>query len=190
MKRIIGKLFCGFLLMVCQAAVAQTYPSKGPVKLVVGFAPGGGTDTIARTLNVRLSEILKQSVIVENRAGAGGVIATDYVAKSTPDGYTISFTLNNHAINQALYPKLPFDTEKDLRGVTLIGALPQLLAAHPLHPRTRYRNFYNSLNFLIQSLNLMPVEAWDRLGILPLPISSPWRELTLYTFLTVARVRQ
>lgn len=141
MKRIIGTLFCGFLLMVCQAAVAQTYPSKGPVKLVVGFAPGGGTDTIARTLNVRLSEILKQSVIVENRAGAGGVIATDYVAKSTPDGYTISFTLNNHAINQALYPKLPFDTEKDLRGVTLIGALPQLLAAHPSAPANTLQEF-------------------------------------------------
>jgi tripartite-type tricarboxylate transporter receptor subunit TctC len=135
------KAFALFFALFCNALFAQTYPTKGPVKLIVGFAPGGGTDTIARTLNVRLAEILKQSVIVENRAGAGGAIATDYVAKSAPDGYTISFTLNNHAINQALYPKLPFDTERDLRGVTLIGALPQLLAAHPSAPANSLQEF-------------------------------------------------
>ena len=112
-------------------AAAQEFPAKGPIRLIVGFAPGGGTDAIARALNTRMGEVLKQTVLVENRSGAGGSLAADHVAKSAPDGYTVLFTLNNHSINQALYPKLPFDTERDLRGVTLVGSLPQVFAAHP-----------------------------------------------------------
>ena len=112
-------------------AHAQEYPTKGPIRLVVGFATGGGTDAIARSLNVRLAEVLKQSVIVENRPSSGGILGTDAVAKAAPDGYTVSFNVNTHAINQALYPKLPYDTERDLRGVTLIGSLGQTFAAHP-----------------------------------------------------------
>ena len=123
------------------AVQAQPFPTKGPIRLIVGFAPGGGTDAIARALNTRLGEVLKQSVVVENRAGAGGAIAADHVAKSAPDGYTVSFTLNNHSINQALYAKLPFDTERDLRGVTLIGALPQAFAAHPSAPASTIQEF-------------------------------------------------
>jgi tripartite-type tricarboxylate transporter receptor subunit TctC len=113
------------------AAQAQEFPSRQPVKLIVTFAPGGGSDTIARTLNAKMGEALGQVVIVENKAGAGGAIATDFVAKSAPDGYNVLFTVSSHSINQALVPGLPFDTERDLRGVTLIGALPQVLAVHP-----------------------------------------------------------
>ena len=123
------------------AAQTQPFPTKGPIRLVVGFAPGGGTDAIARALNTRLGEILNQSVVVENRAGAGGAISTEHVAKSAADGYTVSFTLNNHSINQALYAKLPFDSERDLRGVTLIGALPQAFAAHPSAPANTLQEF-------------------------------------------------
>jgi tripartite-type tricarboxylate transporter receptor subunit TctC len=112
-------------------AAAQEFPSKGPIRLIVGFAPGGGTDAIARALNTRMGEVLKQSVVVENRSGAGGTLAADHVAKSPADGYTVLFTLNNHSINQALYPKLSYDTERDFRGVTLVGSLPQAIAAHP-----------------------------------------------------------
>ena len=115
-------------------AIAQDFPSKQPVRLIVTFAPGGGSDTIARTLNTKMGEALGQTVIVENKAGAGGAIATDYVAKSPPDGYTVLFTVSSHSINQALVPTLPFNTEQDLRGVTLIGALPQVLAVHPSTP--------------------------------------------------------
>ena len=104
-------------------ALGQEFPAKGPVHLIVGFAPGGGSDAIARALNTRMGEVLRQSVVVENRSGAGGSLAAEYVAKSAPDGYTVLFTLNNHSINQALYAKLPYDTERDLRGVTLIGSL-------------------------------------------------------------------
>ena len=120
--------------LVALPAAAQEFPSKQPVKLVVTFAPGGGADTIARTLNARMGEALGQVVIVENKPGAGGAIATDFVAKSPPDGYQVLFTVSSHSINQALVPGLPFNTERDLRGVTLIGALPQVLAVHPSTP--------------------------------------------------------
>lgn len=122
-------------------AFAQDFPNKQPVRLIVTFAPGGGSDTIARTLNVRMGEALGQTVIVENKAGAGGAIATDYVAKSAPDGYNILFTVSSHSINQALVPSLPFNTERDLRGVTLIGALPQVLAVHPSVPASNLQEW-------------------------------------------------
>jgi len=115
-------------------ATAQDFPSRQPVKLIVTFAAGGGSDTVARALNTKLGEVLGQTVVVENKAGAGGAIATDFVAKAAPDGYTILFTVSSHSINQALIPNLPFNTERDLRGVTLIGALPQVLAVHPSVP--------------------------------------------------------
>jgi tripartite-type tricarboxylate transporter receptor subunit TctC len=121
-------------LLLAPLAHAQDFPTRQPVKLIVTFAPGGGSDTIARTLNAKLGEALGQTVIVENKAGAGGAIATDFVAKSPPDGYTVLFTVSSHSINQALVPTLPFNTEQDLRGVTLIGALPQVLAVHPSTP--------------------------------------------------------
>jgi tripartite-type tricarboxylate transporter receptor subunit TctC len=124
-------VLAALLLGAVVTGSAQDYPAKAPIRLVLGFAPGGGTDAVARAMSIRLGEVLKQSVIVENRTGAGGTLATAEVARAAPDGYTVSFTVNSHAINQALYPRLPFDTEKDLRGVTLIGSLPQLLAANP-----------------------------------------------------------
>ncbi len=131
MMRTLTKCLAALSVLAASVAGAQEYPAKGPVKLLIGFAAGGGTDAIARSLNTRMGEILKQSVLVENRPSAGGIVATEAVAKSAPDGYTVSFNVNTHAINQALYPKLPYDTERDLRGVTLIGSLGQTLAAHP-----------------------------------------------------------
>ena len=118
-------------LALALPAAAQDFPAKQPIRLVVGFATGGGTDAIARAMNTRMGEVLKQSVVVENRGGAGGTLAADVVAKSPADGYTILFTLNNHSINQALYPKLPYDTERDFRAVSYIGSLAQAFAAHP-----------------------------------------------------------
>jgi tripartite-type tricarboxylate transporter receptor subunit TctC len=123
-------------------AAAQEFPGRQPVRLIVTFAPGGGSDTIARSLNTKMGQVLGQTVIVENKAGAGGTIATDYVAKAQPDGYTVLFTVSSHSINQALYEKLPFDTERDLRGVTLIGALPQVIAVHPSMPAKNLREWF------------------------------------------------
>ena len=131
MKAVLRVAALSAMLGTALTGAAQEFPSKGPIRLIVGFAPGGGTDAIARALNTRMGEVLKQSVVVENRSGAGGTLAAEHAAKSAPDGYTVLFTLNNHSINQALYPKLAYDTERDLRGVTLVGSLPQAFAAHP-----------------------------------------------------------
>jgi tripartite-type tricarboxylate transporter receptor subunit TctC len=127
-------LLAASALALSNTARAQAFPAKQPVRLVVTFAPGGGSDAIARSLNTKMGEVLGQTVLVENKAGAGGSIATDFVAKSPTDGYTVLFTVSSHSINQALYPTLPFNTERDLRGVTLIGNLPQVIAVHPSVP--------------------------------------------------------
>jgi tripartite-type tricarboxylate transporter receptor subunit TctC len=113
------------------AAVAQTFPNK-PIRLVVGFAPGGGTDIIARAMAPRLSELLGQQVVVENRAGASGTIGADNVAKSPADGYTL---LMGHAISNAIAPnvlgKVPFDPANDFTFLTYIGWVPNVLVVHP-----------------------------------------------------------
>ncbi len=131
-----------FGLCLPLAARAQDFPTRQPVRLVVTFAAGGGADAIARSVNGKLGEVLAQTVLVDNRPGAGGTIATDHVAKSNPDGYTVLFTVSSHSINQALYEKLPFDTERDLRGVTLIGALPQVIAVHPSMPARNLQEWF------------------------------------------------
>jgi tripartite-type tricarboxylate transporter receptor subunit TctC len=122
-------------------AWAQEYPAKQPVRLIVTFAPGGGADTVARAVNGKIGEALGQTVLVENKPGAGGTIATDFVAKSPADGYTVLFTVSSHSVNQSLYPTLPFNTERDLRGVTLLAALPQVLAVHPSVPANNLKEW-------------------------------------------------
>src|SRR2546423_4088554 len=98
------------LTLACAGAVAQEpYPSR-PVRMVVAFAAGGPTDTVARIIGARMSELLGQQIVVENRAGAGGNIGADVVAKSPPDGYTLLMaTVSSHAINPGLYKKMPYD---------------------------------------------------------------------------------
>ena len=121
-------------LVFSGAAASQDYPAKQPIRLIVTFSAGGGSDAVARALNTKLGEVLGQTVLVENKPGAGGAIATDYVAKSIPDGYTVLFTVSSHSINQALMPNLPFNTERDLRGVALIANLVQVLVVNPTVP--------------------------------------------------------
>ena len=112
-------------------ASAAEYPTK-PIRFVVGFAPGGGTDTTARAMANRLTELLRQQVIVDNRPGAAGNIATDIVSKSTPDGYTVLMgTIAALAINPSLYSKLPFDPIRDLAPVTLAVDSTNILVVHP-----------------------------------------------------------
>jgi tripartite-type tricarboxylate transporter receptor subunit TctC len=121
------------VLAVCalvSGVQAQTYPDK-PVRFVVPYPPGGGTDVIARIVQPRLQALLGQSIVIDNKGGAGGSIGTDLVAKSAPDGYTVLFTLNSHTVNPAIYARLPFDTQKDFEPVGMVASLPQLLAAHP-----------------------------------------------------------
>ena len=107
---------------------AQTYPNK-PIKLIVPFPPGGPTDIVARPLAQMLGESMKQSVIVENKGGAGGSVAADFVAKSPPDGYTIMVgTVGTHAINGSLYRQLPYDMTKDFTPIALVASAPLVIA--------------------------------------------------------------
>jgi len=113
------------------SARAQDYPSR-IVRIVVPQTAGGGTDTFARAIGQKLSERWGQSVVIENKAGAGGVVGTDFVAKSPPDGYTLLVTYEgSQAINQSLYEKLPFDSLKDFEPVATIAVTPFLLIVGP-----------------------------------------------------------
>lgn len=121
------------LALGLSAASAQSpdWPSK-PIRIVVPYPPGGSSDIIARSIAQPLSEALKQSVIVENKAGANGNLGADYVAKSAPDGYTLLLCDTGAlAISPSVYTKLPFDPVKDLRGVTMLAYSPHLLVVHP-----------------------------------------------------------
>jgi tripartite-type tricarboxylate transporter receptor subunit TctC len=123
---------CG-LLSFARFAGAQAWPTK-PIKFIVPYPPGGGTDVIARIMQEPLGRVLGQQIIIDNRGGAGGSIGTDIVAKSPSDGYTVLFTLSSHTINPAIYSKLAFDTEKDFLPVSLIASLPQILVSNPDFP--------------------------------------------------------
>lgn len=120
----------GVLLLASLSAAGGDFPSK-PVRILVGFTPGGGPDLTARQLAPRLAELWKQQVIVENRPGAGGTLAAALVAKASPDGYTLLSVSSAHAIAPAIYPSLPYDTLKDLSGITQTGSSKYVLVAAP-----------------------------------------------------------
>jgi len=122
----------GCLFGVAGSALAQDYPTK-PVRFIVPYPPGGGTDVIARIVQARLAEGLGQPIVIENRGGAGGAVGTEAAAKSAPDGYTFLFTLSSHTINPLLY-KLHYDVERDFVPVSLLVSVPQLIAANPQAP--------------------------------------------------------
>jgi tripartite-type tricarboxylate transporter receptor subunit TctC len=115
-------------------AQQQPYPSR-PVRLIVPLAPGGTTDIMARTMAQQLAASLGQQVVVENRAGAGGTVGSDFVAKSAADGYTLLIiSADTYTTNAVLYTKLPFDARKDLRPLSILAASPSLLTVHPSLP--------------------------------------------------------
>ena len=119
---------------VSASALAQAWPSK-PVRIVVAYPPGGGIDVMARQIAEKLTAAWGQPVVVENRPGANTIVATDAVAKSAADGYTVLMTTDaTFSINPHLYAKLPFDTQKDFVPVTMLVLLQQLLVAHPSLP--------------------------------------------------------
>jgi tripartite-type tricarboxylate transporter receptor subunit TctC len=125
----IFSLFVSFLLSA--SAFAQAYPSK-PIRYIVPFPPGGSSDLIARAIAPKMSERLGQPIVVENRPGAGGMLGVDVVAKAAPDGYVIGLAAAGAlSSNVHLYPKMPFDPEKDLAPITNLAMIPFFLVAHP-----------------------------------------------------------
>jgi tripartite-type tricarboxylate transporter receptor subunit TctC len=130
------RLLLGVAVAVLAApAFAQSdFPSK-PIRLVVSFAAGGISDVLARALAIKLASNIGQQVIVENKPGAGTTIASEYIARSTPDGYTIWLQdVTTHAINASLYSKLPYDTVKDFTPITMVASTPLMLVSHPSIP--------------------------------------------------------
>src|SRR5438094_3384970 len=132
------------LLLLCLSfpAIAQEWPTK-PVKFVSPYPPGVSVDPLARILAAKLTESLKQQFIVENRTGASGIIGTDYVAKSAPDGYTFVFIFDTHSVHQALNPNLPFDPVKDFAPVMIVGTAPMAITTGTMKP---YKTFAHILS--------------------------------------------
>ena len=126
-------VFTAFAAVPFAAHAQSGYPDK-PVRFIVPYPPGGGTDVVARIVQERFAQALAQPVLIENRGGAAGSLGTDIAAKSAADGYTVLFTLSSHTINPAIYPKLPFDTVKDFAPIGMVASLPQILVANPQFP--------------------------------------------------------
>ncbi|MBL8382958.1 MAG: tripartite tricarboxylate transporter substrate binding protein [Burkholderiales bacterium] len=134
MRDLLRRLTAAVLLLGAAALQAQDWPTR-PLRIVVPYAAGGNTDAIARLLAPRLAEALGQGVTVENRAGGGGVIATEFVAKAAPDGYTLLMSSTGpHVVMPALSPKIPFDPVRDLAPVSNVGSNALVLLVHPTVP--------------------------------------------------------
>ena len=140
-KMILGALLGGLISLTAVAAMAQTgtYPAK-PVRLIVGFAAGGGTDLLARLMAGKMGEVLGQPVLVENRAGAGGTIAAELVARAAPDGYTLNAPTNSYAVN-AVFLKLPYDPIADITPIAVLGTSGYLLVVPPSLGVTSMKQF-------------------------------------------------
>ena len=116
------------------------YPEK-PIRLLLPFPAGGDRRSCRRLVTARMAADLGKPIVVESKPGAGGIIATDAIAKAAADGYTLLITTPNHTINAALHPKLPYDTEKDLAPVSILAEVPEVLVSHPSAPFGTFKGF-------------------------------------------------
>ncbi|MEQ1518924.1 MAG: tripartite tricarboxylate transporter substrate binding protein [Usitatibacteraceae bacterium] len=133
--------FATALSSIASIVAAQAWPTK-PVKIVLGFPPGGATDILSRDFAAKLSDELKQQVIIENKPGAGGTIGADLVAKAAPDGYTLTIgTSSNHAIAVSLYKKLPYDPVKDFAPITMLAVSQNVVVINPGIPANNIKEF-------------------------------------------------
>jgi len=163
-----------------QSPRADEYPSR-PVKMLVGAPPGGTTDTLARTIAESLTGALKQPVLVENRAGAGGNLAADAVAKSAPDGHTLLMSFTSHTINATLYAKLPFDPVTDFTPITMIATVPSLLVGNPRLPA-------HDLKTLLELAKAKPGQLTIALGGLGSSLHLAGEQLKLMTGIRLLNV--
>lgn len=144
----LAALTCCALAAGLPGARAQDYPVK-PVRLVVTFTPGGGADTTARVFGERLADGWKQSVLIDNRPGAGGSIGAEIVFRAPPDGYTLLLGTNTHIINQVVYPKLPFDFTRDFTSLALVTSAPMVIAVNP--SRVAAQNLRDFTSMLVRN---------------------------------------
>jgi len=128
------------MMLVCADCVAQTFPARA-IRVIVPFAPGGGTDILIRTVSPKLSEALGQQLVIDNRAGGGSTIGSELAAKAPPDGYTLLMVDTSFTTNPSLYSKLPYDSARDFAPVSLMAAAPVILIVHPSVPVKTVKEF-------------------------------------------------
>ena len=172
MRTLVAVLACA----LASAVHAQAYPSK-PIRLVVPYAAGGTSDILARQIGPKLGEACGQPVVVENRTGANGNVGADFVAKSSPDGYTLLLTdLGGLVISASVYPKLPFDPSRDFSPVVMVSYSPHVLAVHPSVKATSVKELVElakaqpgKLNFAVSGIGGAPqlagIEFAQRAGV-------------------------
>jgi tripartite-type tricarboxylate transporter receptor subunit TctC len=132
-REFIGLFGAAVMILPATAAAAESFPTR-PIRLVVPYPAGGGTDIVGRMLGQKLHESLAQPIVIDNRGGAGGTIGTALAAKSAPDGYTLLLVPTSHVINPSIYAKLPYDTERDFAPITMVASAAILMAVHPRVP--------------------------------------------------------
>jgi tripartite-type tricarboxylate transporter receptor subunit TctC len=144
-------LLGGAAMLPVAARAAEPFPIR-PIRLVVPYPAGGGTDIVGRVLGQKLHESLGQPVVIDNRGGAGGAIGTGLAAKSTADGYTLLLVPTSHVINPSIYAKLPYDTERDFAPITMVASAAILMAVNPRVPAKTIRDFVEAAKAQPQTL--------------------------------------
>ena len=173
------------LMLAIAAAAAEPYPSK-PIRLLIPFAPGGGTDILARMIAQRLSENLGQAIVADNRPAVDGVVASETLARSAPDGYTLLLVSSSHAINPAIGRKLPYDTLRDFAPITQTASQQLFLVVHPSLPvktvkelieyakaRPAQLNYGSSSNAVVLPMELVNSMAGIKTSHIPYKGSAP-----------------
>jgi tripartite-type tricarboxylate transporter receptor subunit TctC len=138
-KRLSGLIAGAALMAACGAASAENFPTK-PVHILVPYAAGGAVDVLARTLGQSLAKIWGQQPVIDNRPGAGGIVASQALVQSAPDGYTLILVASGHPLNQFIYPKLPYDTFKDFTAISEIASSPLAILVSKKSPYTNLQD--------------------------------------------------
>jgi tripartite-type tricarboxylate transporter receptor subunit TctC len=139
------------IILPAAGDATEVFPTR-PIRLIVPYPAGGGTDIVGRVLGQKLHESMHQPVVIDNRGGAGGTIGTAVVAKSAPDGYTLLLVPTSHVINPSIYAKLSYDTEKDFAPITMVASAAILMAVHPSVPANTVRGFIEAAKARPQAL--------------------------------------